>query len=503
MVELNYKTVDAYLNALQKDCDRKDAPGSDRPAQVYLIHGEEVLCKVAFKKLLDVLLPAERHRFSYEPVDEATDGVYEAIERLNTFSLMSGPKVVGLLETRLFDSAPDTARLLRSARQAHAARNMNRAAADLLRFMALSSLTFEDLTAINRQKSLATTAEIGPEDGWLEDLVVFCRDSGRGVPPPADSEGAMCRAIAKGFPDGNHLLITAETIDKRKKLFKMIREHGVVIDCSVPKGDRKTDKKIQEAVLLETMNALLAAAGKSIDRDAFAALQEMTGFDIRVFTGNVEKLVNFVGDRRQITQTDIFAVLQRTKKDPVYALTGAVAARNLEDALFYLSTLTAEGFDTLRPEQILVALLNQARKLLRVKEFTAGTHGRVWFSGCPFHHFTGAVMPAVQQFDAELGDRNPPWQPETSGAEPAPNAPLPARGGKKKKPATTDLAIVKNPNNPYPVYQLFLSAENFTKQELLQAFEHLSRADLRIKTSGDNRRLILEEVILSICRRER
>jgi DNA polymerase III delta subunit len=51
------------------------------------------------------------------------------------------------------------------------------------------------------------------------------------------------------------------------------------------------------------------------------------------------------------------------------------------------------------------------------------------------------------------------------------------------------------------VYQLFLSAENYTKQELLQAFEHLSRADLRIKSSGDNRRLILEEAIFNICGR--
>lgn len=501
MVELNYKTIDAYLNGLKKDRARKDAPRDSRPAQVYLIYGEEVLCKAAFKKLLNTLVPADRHRFSYEPVDDATGGVYEAIEKLNTFSLLSGPKVVGLLEPRLFDSGPDAGRILRSARQAHAARNMSRAAADLLRFMALSNLTFEDLSGANRQQSLQAAAELSEEDGWLDDIVAFCQDNGHIVQPPADSESALCRALEKGFPPGNHLLITTDTIDKRKKLFKMIRELGVVVDCSVPTGDRKSDKKIQEAVLLETMNAVLAESGKSVDRDAFAALQEMTGFNIRAFTGNVEKLVNFVGERPQIMRSDIVAALQRTKKDPVYALTGAVAARNLDDALFYLSTLMSEGLDAIRPEQILVAILNQIRKLFRVKEFSAGPLGSVWFSGCPFNRFTAAVMPVLQQFDAELVDRKQQWQDQLSGAEHDQNLSPPKKGGKKKKLAT-DLSIVKNPNNPYPVYQLFLSAENYTKQELLQAFEHLSRADLRIKSSGDNRRLILEEVILGICKRE-
>ena len=501
MVELNYKTISAYLNDLKKDRDRKDMSRDSRPAQVYLIYGEEVLCKAAFKKLLDTLVPADRHRFNYEPVDDATGGVYEAIEKLNTFSLLSGPKVVGLLEPRLFDSGPDAGRILRSAWQAHAARNMSRAAADLLRFMALSNLTFEDLSGPNRQQCLQAAAELSEEDGWLDDIVAFCQANGRVVPPPADSESALCRALEKGFPAGNHLLITTDTTDKRKKLFKMIRELGVVVDCSVPTGDRKSDKKIQEAVLLETMNAVLAESGKSIDRSAFTDLQEMTGFNIRAFTGNVEKLVNFVGDRPQITRSDIVAALERTKKDPVYALTGAVAARNLEDALFYLSTLMSEGLDAIRPEQILVAILNQIRKLLRVKEFTAGSYGSVWFSGCPFNQFTTAVMPVVQQFDAELVDRMQQWQGQLSGADHDQNLSPPKKGGKKKKQPATDLSIVKNPNNPYPVYQLFLSAENYTKKELLQAFEHLSRADLRIKSSGDNRRLILEEVILGICKR--
>lgn len=503
MAELNYKALEVYLRGLEKDRGRKAAPGKPRAAQVYLIYGEEVLCKAAFKKLLLALVPADRQQFNFEPVDGTGGGVPEALEKLNTFSLVAGPKVVALTEARLFDAAPDAGRMLGSARQAHAAGNLNRAASELLRLMALSSLTYEDLDRENRRRSLPVLAEAGGQNGWLDDILAFCRAGGRDVPPAADGDSALCNAIEKGFPDGNHLLITTDTIDKRKRLFKVIRDLGVIVDCFVPKGDRKADKKIQEAVLREAMRDVLDGSGVTMDEEGFSALQEMTGFDIRAFAGNLKKLVDFVGDRRRITRADILAVLERTKKDPVYALTGAIAARNLEEALFFMGTLMAEGLDAMRPEQILVALLNQVRKLLRVKEFTGGPYGSAWFAGCPYNHFTTAVLPVVQQFDAELVGQIQCWNDAVSGADREETPSSPKKGAKKKKPPATDLLIVRNSNNPYPVYQLFLAAENYTRQELLQAFEHLAGADLRIKSGGDNKRLILEEAIFNICRRPR
>ncbi|MFZ0613239.1 MAG: hypothetical protein WAM73_13455, partial [Desulfobacterales bacterium] len=453
MVELNYKTLETYLRGFEKGRGRKAAPGKPRDVQVYLIYGEEVLCKAAFRKLLAALAPGDRQRFNYEPVDGTAGGVPEALEKLNTFSLLAGPKVVALVEARLFDSAPDAGRTLRSARQAHADGNLNRAAADVLRLMALSNLTFEDLDRENRYRSLPALAESGGQDDWLDDILAFCRAGGRDVPPAVDSESALCHAIEKGFPDGNHLLITTDTIDKRKRLFKTIRDFGGIVDCSVPKGDRKADKKIQEAVLRETMSDVLDGSGVAMDEDGFAALQEMTGFDIRAFAGNLKKLVDFVGDRRRITRADISAALERTKKDPVYALTGAIAARNLEDALFFAGTLLSGGLDAMRPEQILVALLNQIRKLLRIKEFTGGPSGSAWFAGCPYHHFTASVLPVVQQFDAELVGQIQRWNDAVSGADREEATSSPKKGAKKKKPPATDLLIVRNPNNPYPVYQ--------------------------------------------------
>lgn len=498
-MELNFKELDAYLESALDVRNRKSASNVHPPA-VILIYGEEMIRKVACEKVVKALLPGKGQQFSFEPIDGAVTGVHEAVEKLNTFALLSGPKVVGWLEATLFDSGPDTDRLLSGARQAHEARNLRRAADYLLRFMAQAELVFEDLEAPNRIKNLPANTVASDDDRWIDDILDYCRQKGRTVPRASDNESVLCRAIENGFPHGNHLVITTDTIDKRRKVFNTIRDSGVIIDCSVPKGDRKADKKLQESVLLETMNRILNENGRTMARDAFLALEEMTGFDLRAFTNNLEKLVSYAGDRERITRKDVLAVLQRTKKDPVYAFTGAVAARNLDDALFYLGTLMNEGQNGLRPEQILVAMLNQIRKILRVKEFILSPRGRVWSTGCPFNFFKSKVAPALQAFDAELLDQLQGWQTVLDSTLVNGEGPSKKPRKAKKRPPVSDLQILRNLNNPYPVYQLFLSADRFSLKELQQAYDHLAQADLGIKSTGNNKKQILEEAVLSICR---
>ena len=105
-----------------------------------------------------------------------------------------------------------------------------------------------------------------------------------------------------------------------------------------------------------------------MDKATYQALVEKTGFDLFTFTNNLEKLANFVGDRKQITVADTEAVLTRTKLDPIYALTNAIADRDLEKALYLLKSLFAGG---VHPLQALAAITNQTRKLLRIKGLTA------------------------------------------------------------------------------------------------------------------------------------
>jgi DNA polymerase-3 subunit delta len=72
--------------------------------------------------------------------------------------------------------------------------------------------------------------------------------------------------------------------------------------------------------------------------------------------------------------------------------------------------------------------------------------------------------------------------------------------GKKKNPVLS-LVIAKNPNSAYPVFQIFLKSDNFSKIELIKALEILFEADKALKSTGQDPRLLLEHTIISICKR--
>ncbi len=69
----------------------------------------------------------------------------------------------------------------------------------------------------------------------------------------------------------------------------------------------------------------------------------------------------------------------------------------------------------------------------------------------------------------------------------------------KKRKASTDLIIAKNPKNTYPVFMMLQKSDKFTKNELIFALECLSEADLRLKKTGQNPKLVLEDALIKIC----
>ena len=261
----------------------------------------------------------------------------------------------------------------------------------------------------------------------------------------------------------------------------------------------RADRIAQESVLVETMKPLLEAGGKTMNRAAYSALQEMTGFDLRTFAGNLEKLISFVGDRPEITVADVESVLQRTKIDPIYELTNAVADRKLDEALLLLKSVQASG---VHPLQAFAAIVNQIRKLLLVRDFIESPYGRQWQTACPYDYFQKQVLPAVGEYDRQLLDELDNWQALLEQDSAPSAAGTAVRTSKKKKKAKpgTDLLVAKNPANPYPIYLLLKKSANYSKDELINAFETLHSADKQLKSSGQNPELVLEKVIFDICK---
>jgi len=465
-------------------------------APVYLIYGEEMLTKNAFDALLDILVPASQRSINYEPLDGAQENIHDVISRINTYSLLPGIKVVALRDSKIFLAGQDKEKLLENTKKAYDDDNLKKAAGRLRDLMGLFNLSYEDIGKPNRQNTLGQGAGLSTDDAWLDEIIDYCRENNLTVPTARDDSRTLQLAVEKGFPANNHLIITTDMVDRRRGLFKALSNKGVVIDCSVPKGARRADRQVQESVLADRMKAMLTAADKTMNQSTYLALFEMTGFDLRAFSSNLEKLISYVGDRPAITLADVESVLQRTKIDPIYELTNALADRKPAETLFFLDSLLSAG---IHPLQAFAALTNQVRKLLLVKDFVDGPYGGEWQATCSYDNFQRRVIPAIVEYDKDLLDHLSDWQQmlEEDASKPQPGAR--AKGKKKKKKIATDLMIAKNPKNAYPIYLLLKKSERFSKADLINAIETLHAADKKLKSGGQAARLVLEKVILGIC----
>jgi len=488
MPEISHKLLKKYLKDIKSD------PAKEFAA-VYLLFGDELLVKNAFDELVDIMLPARDRSANYEPREGATENIYDVIESVNTFSLLPGTKVVTMRESRIFYTRDDKSRLLDNVKKAYDGDDIKKAAKYFLSLMSHLNLSFEDVDRDNRSKTLKTAPDSIQMDDWLDDVIGYCQENELDIPEPSDRAGALQKAIEKGFPQNNHLVITTDIVDKRRGLYKAISKQGVAIDCSVPSGDRRADKMAQEDILVQKMTEILKPSNKEMNKGAYLALLDMTGFDLRTFCGSIEKLIDYVGKRNVITVQDVEAVLKRTKKDPIYDFTNALADRQIEKVLFFLNSLLASDF---HPLQILAAVANQVRRLTLAKDFAKSEHAIGWHAGLSYNAFQQSVMPAIVAYDQKLLEILEGWDNPMSSSGDIDETP--ARG--KGKKIQTDLLLAQNPKNAYPVYQLMKKSERYSKTELLTAVGLLSETDVQLKLSGQDPKLILERLVFKLCHRQ-
>ena len=486
MALISFKDADHYL-------ETRKPPWSP----IFLLYGEEVLYKKILDQLLQALLGEASRTVNYEPFEGLNENVPAALAAINTYSLLDAPKVVALTEAGLFLSRRNEERLWQKAYDAVRSDNAAKAARYFRDGLSLRRLKWEDLKGRDDWQALLGASPGGEDWSWARPVLAYCHANALTIPEASDPAQVLETALGRGFPAGHYLIITTAWVDKRRSLFKTIQDQGLIIDCSVPGGERKADREAQAVVLDSTVGDILARHKKKMRRDARQALYALTGFDLRTVAANVEKLVNFSGDRSEISSDDVRRTLARTRRDPLYEFTNAVTDRDLERALFYLRSLIDSGeFD--HPLPLLAAVTNQVRKLVMAKDFTRSTYGQEWHPGCSYPQFQKRVLPAIKNYDARLLERLAAWQ---TALKPAGSPEGQKRRATKTK-ITSDLLLMGRSRSPYPVYRTLAKSDRFSRRELLSALAAVSQADRRLKRTGPGGRLILEQVIMGICRRD-
>ena len=466
---------------LQKTADHA-LPG------IFLVHGQEMLVEQAMESLVVKLLAGASRDLCCDTVEGLAENIPDALSRVNTFSMLADCKIVVFKEAKLFEGRANQQRLAEQIIEAYEGEDLERAARWLLDLCGQLAVAPEQITAVASGIEPWQRLREGLGSQGLEKLIQFVTD--RGGRPASGGNGpeTLQAAVANGFARRHHLIITVHSkVPKNLRLYKTIRDHGWIIDCNVPMGERRADRMAQESVLRQALETVLGPTGKRLQSGAFENLCRLTGFDLRTFVQNVEKLIDFTGDRTEITSEDVQTLLRRTKSDPIFELTSAVADRDLKQALFFLHSLLQ---DRLYPLQILAALANQIRKLLVAKSFTLSQQGRCWSAGMPYAQFQGGVMPAIAEFDHQVRDISSGWESLADDTK---------KGKPGESKAGHDVALAPNANNPYPVYQTLLKSEKYTRQELLAAMALLNQADVRLKSSGQDAALVLDKAVMEIC----
>jgi len=133
--------------------------------------------------------------------------------------------------------------------------------------------------------------------------------------------------------DSTVLLLSAPDMDRRKRLYGLVKKHGLVVDC----------KKLDRRTAPEFVVGQVGDAGKRIDQGAVRTLIELVGTDSALLTNEIRNLVNYTGDRTSVTEDDVMMMTANLREESVFNLTDAIADRDVAGALAALEQLLDDG----------------------------------------------------------------------------------------------------------------------------------------------------------------
>ncbi len=246
---------------------RKDIPQlmeavrKGETSQIYLLVGERFLCQDVCEELINILLPDEKTRQSnLETLDGASGGQGRLINLARTYSLFSGRRVIRMMDTTLFHSKEVGKQLWNKAQKAFEGEDRVRAAAYIRQLLSLAKISAEELgeeglmgIAAPHWQDIFGFAKPAEDISWTEGLLVGSQAGGgqtRNSSLEHDPANALEEILRQGIPASNIIILTAEAVDKRKRLYKYLAGKETIIDLSVDAGAGAMARKDQEAVFM-------------------------------------------------------------------------------------------------------------------------------------------------------------------------------------------------------------------------------------------------------------
>lgn len=428
-----------------------------REPSLLLLHGDDLQVHTASKVILDLIIPPEKRAFNLEQFDGRTAPWDQIEAALMTPPFFPGRKTVFVQNAPYFLSREHKGELSERMLQLWGEGKKDEAARLFLDLLLLEGWTQERWDGLQGPFSAAQAAELfGADDREakeeVEALLTFCRSRGMDLSRRKGGEGhRLMEFMEQGLPPWDVLLITASHVDRRTRLYKRFEEKGAALDLALGR-DRKG--RINSETLAKFLDQRLKEAGKMIETQAREMILLRAGDELWAVHQELEKLLLYVGEDPWIRVKDAEEAFLDQGEGWVFDLSESIAKKDSVGALRHLARLISQGD---HPLKLLGTIVSEVRRLLAARQLIEGEMRQRW-----------SRQMSYPQFQKNVLQHGPP--------------------------------LVSR--NPYADYMIFQKAENFTTQELLHYLEWIYQVDIRLKSTGNPPRLVMERLILQMCLKE-
>ena len=437
---------------------------------VYLLCGEEnFLIEGTLKQMLDHLLTPEVRDFNLSFLEGADVTTREILSQVDLYPVMSEWRVVIVRDAPFFKNQQRTTpiTLLRKAFKIEVT-DPQKSISTMEKLLEVNfqQITERHLDFINAVDILIDelgTKLTDEERGFIERLPEIAQqlDTYAAESDAADDVALLLEWLQGDLPKSSVLIFTVRgAVNERNRVVKAIEAVGRYRSFDPVEAGPSLNRD----PLYKKVSEKFAEFDKQITPRAFSQLRTRTGGDMYTIAEAINKIISFVGDKRQVDEQDIQNVVTQNTFDGIFDLTDAIGKRSIEQALKSLHEVLASGQD---PIPVNSMIIRQLRFALQAKLIAERKGLRPLRRRMPFSEFTKNIFqPLAEEIKGFL-----PQSPSDN--------------------------ILRQ--NPYVAYKIFQTLHAFTAEELITAIEKTLVVDTQLKTSDADETVILEQLVCELC----
>ena len=443
---------------------------NDKVLPVYLLCGEEnFLIEGTLKQMLDHLLTSETRDFNLTFLEDTNITIREILSQVDLYPVMSKWRVVVVRDAPFFKTQQRTVpiTIIRNAFKIEIT-DPQKSISTMAKLLEVSAEQiaenhFDFTNAVNALIDELGTKLTDEERGFLERLPQIAEqlDTTAAGVDHTDDTALLLEWLQGDLPKSSVLIFTVRgVVNERNRVVKAIETVGRYRSFNPVEAGQSLNRD----PLYKKVSDKFAEYGKQITPRAFSQLRDRTGGDMHTVAEAINKIVNFVGDKRQVDEQDVRNMVAQSTFDGIFDLTDAIGRRSIGQALKGLHEVLASGQE---PLYVNVMIVRQFRFALQAKLIAERQGLRTFRSRMPLRDFTTNIFqPLAEEIRGLL-----------------PNS-------------TTDNILKQN---PYVAYKTFQSLNAFTVEELVAALEKALDVDTQLKTSTSDATSILEQLICELC----